>query len=52
MIALASESPEGSCGRPISHWMERQLAHEAIKQGIVAPSPPATSGVFKQQPQN
>jgi hypothetical protein len=34
-MALACEKPE-NYGRPISHWSSRELADEAVKQGIVA----------------
>lgn len=34
IMALACEPPEVS-GRPISHWTPRELAAEAVKQGIV-----------------
>ncbi len=34
IIALACESPK-DYGRPITHWTHRELAAEAIKQGIV-----------------
>lgn len=34
VIALACEKPE-QYGRPITHWTNRELADEAIKQGIV-----------------
>ena len=34
LIALACESPEAH-GRPITHWTHRELAEEAISQGIV-----------------
>jgi len=34
IVALACEPPENS-GRPITHWTPRELAEEAIKQGIV-----------------
>src|SRR5919108_5408998 len=34
IIALACEPPEAS-GRPISHWMPRELADEARQRGIV-----------------
>ena len=34
IIALACESPV-DYGRPITHWTHRELAEEAIKQGIV-----------------
>lgn len=33
LVALACESPE-VYGRPITHWTQRELADEAIKQGI------------------
>jgi putative transposase len=35
IMALACEPPENH-GRPISHWTSRELAEEAIRQGIVA----------------
>jgi putative transposase len=34
IVALACEKPE-QYGRPITHWTNRELADEAIKQGIV-----------------
>ena len=34
IIALACEKPE-QYGRPITHWTNRELADEAVKQGIV-----------------
>lgn len=34
IIAMACESPQ-DYGRPITHWTYRELAEEAIKQGIV-----------------
>ena len=34
ILALACEPPE-QYGRPISHWTSRELAEEAIQQGIV-----------------
>jgi putative transposase len=34
ILALACEPPEHS-GRPITHWTPRELADEAVKQGIV-----------------
>lgn len=34
LIALACESPQAH-GRPITHWTHRELAEEAISQGIV-----------------
>ena len=35
IVALACRSPE-EFGRPISHWTPRELAEEAVKQGIVS----------------
>ncbi|MGV0982876.1 MAG: helix-turn-helix domain-containing protein [Polynucleobacter sp.] len=35
ILALACEPP-GLYGRPITHWTSRELAAEAIQQGIVA----------------
>ena len=34
IISLACEKPE-SCGRPISKWTQREIAEEAVEQGIV-----------------
>ena len=34
IVAMACEKPE-QYGRPITHWSHRELADEAIKQGIV-----------------
>ncbi len=34
IVALACEKPE-QYGRPITHWTNKELAAEAIKQGIV-----------------
>ncbi len=34
IIAMSCESPK-DYGRPITHWTHRELADEAIKQGIV-----------------
>ena len=34
LIALSCEKPENH-GRPITHWTHKELAQEAIKQGIV-----------------
>ncbi|MCK5192145.1 MAG: helix-turn-helix domain-containing protein [Methylococcales bacterium] len=34
LIALSCEKPE-DYGRPITHWTHKELAKEAIKQGIV-----------------
>ena len=34
IVALACEPPEHT-GRPVTHWTPRELAEEAIKQGIV-----------------
>ena len=45
MIAIACESPKDH-GRPITHWTHRELADEAIKQGIVdsiSSTPPGPS---------
>ena len=35
ILALACEPPERH-GRPITHWTSRELAAEAVKQGLVA----------------
>ncbi len=35
IIALACESPQ-DYGYPVTHWTQRELAAEAMKQGIVA----------------
>lgn len=35
LVALACESPE-VYGRPMTHWTPRELAEEAMKQGIVS----------------
>ena len=43
IIALACESPE-DYGRPITHWTQRELAEEVIKQGIVDGISPAYLG--------
>ena len=43
LIALACENPEDH-GRPITHWTYRELAEEAIKQGIVEEISPSHLG--------
>ena len=40
---LACEKPEGS-GRPITHWTNREIADEIIKQGIVETISPRHAG--------
>ena len=50
IIALACESPE-DYGRPITHWTHRELAEEAIKQGIVETISPSHLGrMLKKRP--
>lgn len=34
LISIACEKPE-LCGRPVSKWTSREVAHEAVKRGIV-----------------
>lgn len=34
IIAIACEAPEAS-GYPVSHWTPKELAHEAVKRGVV-----------------
>jgi transposase len=43
IFALACENPE-NYGRPITHWTHRELADEAIKQGIVESISPSHLG--------
>jgi len=43
LFALACEKPEIS-GRPLSHWSARELADEALKQGIVTSISPRHVG--------
>ena len=50
IIALACENPEDH-GRPITHWTHRELAEEAIKQGIVEEISPSYLGrILKKRP--
>ena len=34
ILAVACEKPQ-DCGRPVTHWTPRELAHEVIKRGVV-----------------
>lgn len=43
LFAIACKKPE-DYGRPISHWTARDLADEAIKQGIVTTISPRHVG--------
>jgi putative transposase len=45
MMAIACQPPE-TFGRPITHWTERELADEAIKQEIVITISPRQVGRF------
>jgi len=45
IVAIACEQPASS-NRPVSHWSPRELAHEAIKRGIVTQISPRTVGRF------
>jgi putative transposase len=45
IMALACQPPENS-GRPITHWTARELADEAILQGIVPTISPRQVGRF------
>ena len=45
ILALACTPPE-QCGRPITHWSEKELAQEAVKQGIVDSISQRTVGRF------
>jgi putative transposase len=45
IMALACQPPE-TVGRPITHWTPRELAEEAIKQGIVPTISPRQVGRF------
>jgi len=45
IIALACQKPE-DFGRPVTHWTPRELAEEAIKQGIVTSISPRQAGRF------
>jgi putative transposase len=44
-MALACQPPE-NFARPITHWTERELADEAIQQGIVPTISPRQVGRF------
>jgi putative transposase len=48
LIALACEKPS-QYGRPISHWTARELADEAMKQGIVECISPRHVGRLLQE---
>ena len=45
IMAIACKPPE-TVGRPITHWTNRELADEAIKQDIVATISPRQVGRF------
>jgi putative transposase len=45
IMAIACQPPE-TFGRPITHWTERELADEAIKQAIVVTISPRQVGRF------
>lgn len=45
IIAVACEDPQAS-GRPVTHWVPRELADEVIKRGIVESISPRTVGRF------
>lgn len=45
MMAIACQPPE-SFGRPITHWSARELAEEAVLQGIVPAISPRQVGRF------
>ena len=45
IVALACELPASS-SRPISHWSPGELAHEAVKRGIVEQISPRSVGRF------
>lgn len=45
IIALACQKPE-DFGRPVTHWTPRELAEEAIKQGLVESISPRQAGRF------
>jgi transposase len=48
ILALACEDPELS-GRPITHWTNAELAHEAQKRGIVASISPSQVGRYLRE---
>jgi transposase len=45
IVVIACEKPQ-KFGRPISHWTTRELASEAVKQGIVKSVSPRSVGRF------
>ena len=45
LINLACRPPE-QCGRPVAAWTPRELADEAVKQGLVTRISPRTVGRF------
>jgi putative transposase len=45
IMAIACQPPE-SFGRPITHWTARELAEEAIQQGVVPSISPRQVGRF------
>jgi putative transposase len=45
IVVIACEKPH-KFGRPISHWTTRELADEAVKQGIVKSISPRSVGRF------
>jgi putative transposase len=45
IVMIACEKPQ-KFGRPISHWTTRELADEAVKQGIVDSVSPRSVGRF------
>ena len=45
IVAMACEPPE-EYGRPVTHWTPKELADEAVKQGIVASISPRHAGRF------
>lgn len=45
IVVIACEKPQ-KFGRPISHWTTRELADEAVKQGIVNSVSPRSVGRF------
>jgi putative transposase len=45
IMALACQPPE-NCGRPITQWTQRELADEAIAQGLVPSISPRQVGRF------
>ena len=51
IMAIACKPPE-SLGRPITHWTERELSEEAIKQQIVPSISPRQIGRFLKRCQS